>query len=122
MAIINPKTKSLRDLIHDRYYQVPLYQRPYDWDIDKVSVLWDDIDKIDDLIIESISKRIEIVKKLAEIKNKENYMIFDEKREKHIIREWKKKAQNYGIDSTTANKILQAMLEISKKTQRGIIK
>ena len=47
MAIINPKTKSLRDLIRDRYYQVPLYQRPYDWDIDKVSVLWDDIDKND---------------------------------------------------------------------------
>jgi hypothetical protein len=47
MAIINPKTKSLRDLIRDRYYQVPLYQRPYDWDIDKVSQLWDDINKND---------------------------------------------------------------------------
>jgi len=45
MAIINPKTTSLRDLIRDRYYQVPLYQRPYDWDIDKVSQLWDDVDK-----------------------------------------------------------------------------
>lgn len=32
------------DLIRGRYYQVPLYQRPYDWDIDKVSQLWDDID------------------------------------------------------------------------------
>jgi len=47
MAIINPKTKPLRDLIRDKYYKVPLYQRPYDWDIDKVSVLWDDIDKND---------------------------------------------------------------------------
>lgn len=47
MAIINPKTKSLKELIRDRYYQVPLYQRPYDWDIDKVSVLWDDVDKND---------------------------------------------------------------------------
>jgi uncharacterized protein with ParB-like and HNH nuclease domain len=47
MAIINPTTKSLRDLIRDRYYKVPLYQRPYDWDIDKVSVLWDDINKND---------------------------------------------------------------------------
>lgn len=35
------------DLIRGRYYQVPLYQRPYDWDIDKVSQLWDDIDKND---------------------------------------------------------------------------
>ena len=47
MAIISPRTKSLKELIRDRYYQVPLYQRPYDWDIDKVSVLWDDIDKND---------------------------------------------------------------------------
>ncbi|MGD9116538.1 MAG: DUF262 domain-containing HNH endonuclease family protein [Dehalococcoidia bacterium] len=45
MAIINPKPTSLRDLIRDRFYEVPLYQRPYDWDIDKVSQLWDDIDK-----------------------------------------------------------------------------
>ena len=47
MAIINPKPKSLRELILDRYYHVPLYQRPYDWDIDKVSVLWDDVCKND---------------------------------------------------------------------------
>lgn len=47
MAIINPKPKSLKELIRDRYYQVPLYQRPYDWEIDKVSELWDDMDKND---------------------------------------------------------------------------
>jgi hypothetical protein len=45
MAIINPKTTSFMDLIRGRHYQVPLYQRPYDWDIDKISQLWDDIDK-----------------------------------------------------------------------------
>jgi len=45
MAIINPKTVSFMDLIRGRHYQVPLYQRPYDWDIDKVSQLWDDIDE-----------------------------------------------------------------------------
>ena len=47
MAIISPKPKSLKELIHDKYYYVPLYQRPYDWDIDKVSQLWDDVDKND---------------------------------------------------------------------------
>lgn len=47
MAIINPKPKSLRELIRDRYYHVPLYQRPYDWEIDKVSELWDDVSKND---------------------------------------------------------------------------
>lgn len=47
MAIISPKPKSFKELIQDKYYHVPLYQRPYDWDIDKVSQLWDDIDKND---------------------------------------------------------------------------
>jgi hypothetical protein len=47
MAITSPTTKSFRELIGHRYYQVPLYQRPYDWDIDKVSILWDDIYKND---------------------------------------------------------------------------
>jgi len=47
MAIISPKPKSLKELIRDRYYRVPLYQRSYDWEIDKVSVLWDDVYKND---------------------------------------------------------------------------
>jgi hypothetical protein len=47
MAIIDPRPKSLKELILDKYYHIPLYQRPYDWDIDKVSELWDDIDKND---------------------------------------------------------------------------
>lgn len=47
MAIISPKPKSFKELIQDKYYYVPLYQRPYDWDIDKVSQLWDDVYKND---------------------------------------------------------------------------
>ncbi len=47
MAIINPKPKSLKELIRDKHYQVPLYQRSYDWEIDKVSELWDDVYKND---------------------------------------------------------------------------
>lgn len=45
MAIIDPKPKSLKELIRDRYYNVPLYQRSYNWGIDQISDLWDDIDK-----------------------------------------------------------------------------
>lgn len=47
MAIITPQPKSLKELIGDRYYEIPLYQRPYDWGIDQVSDLWDDINKND---------------------------------------------------------------------------
>ncbi len=47
MAIIAPQPQSLRGLIRDRYYRIPLYQRPYNWEIDEVSELWDDINKND---------------------------------------------------------------------------
>jgi len=47
MAIISPKPRSLKDLIHDKSYQVPLYQRSYNWGIDQISELWDDIEKND---------------------------------------------------------------------------
>lgn len=47
MAIIDPKPKSLKELIRDRHYKIPLYQRPYDWEIDKVSELWDDLHRND---------------------------------------------------------------------------
>lgn len=47
MAIKSPIPKSLKELIQDRYYRVPLYQRPYDWDMDRISELWDDVDKND---------------------------------------------------------------------------
>ncbi len=43
MSITSPIPKSLEDLIRNKFYRIPLYQRPYDWDIDKVSQLWDDI-------------------------------------------------------------------------------
>lgn len=47
MAIISPTPKSFKELIRDKHYRVPLYQRSYDWEIDKVSVLWDDLYKND---------------------------------------------------------------------------
>ena len=47
MAIKSPIPKSLKELIQDRYYHIPLYQRPYDWDIDRISELWDDVEKND---------------------------------------------------------------------------
>ncbi len=47
MAIESPKPKSFKELIHDTYYKIPLYQRSYDWDIDKVSLLWDDVNEND---------------------------------------------------------------------------
>jgi hypothetical protein len=43
MAITSPKPKSFKELIRDKYYHVPLYQRPYDWGVDQVSELWNDI-------------------------------------------------------------------------------
>lgn len=45
MAITTPTPKYLEELIKLRSYHIPLYQRPYNWENEQVSDLWNDIDK-----------------------------------------------------------------------------
>ncbi len=43
MAIAHPQTKTLSELISKKRYVVPTYQRPYAWELDQASELWEDI-------------------------------------------------------------------------------
>lgn len=43
MAIAHPQPKSFDELITGKRYVIPSYQRPYAWEIDHASELWDDI-------------------------------------------------------------------------------
>lgn len=48
MAIKNPTPKSFKDLILDRSYSVPPYQRPFEWEVgEQISELWEDISRND---------------------------------------------------------------------------
>lgn len=45
MAIFSPPQISLKQVLKDRRYKVPSYQRPFSWTIDEAHELWSDIEK-----------------------------------------------------------------------------
>ena len=45
MAISHPQPKSFEEIISSKRYEVPVYQRPYTWQIEQVSELWNDLNK-----------------------------------------------------------------------------
>lgn len=40
---LNPFSSSLEDLLKDKFFEIPVYQRPYSWDIPQISVLLNDL-------------------------------------------------------------------------------
>lgn len=40
---LNPFPSSLEDLLKDKFFEIPVYQRPYSWDIPQISVLLNDL-------------------------------------------------------------------------------
>ena len=75
------------------------------------------IDKIDDDILELLSRRNDIVKRIAEVKKSLDFPIFDEKREGHLIERLKKKAKEYGLDDDYIIELYNLILHNSKKVQ-----
>lgn len=72
------------------------------------------IDTIDTKILESLGRRMQVVKGIALLKEK----IRDPKRERDLHRKWKQKAKEEGISARCAEEILRAILKESRKIQR----
>jgi chorismate mutase len=87
---------------------------------DDVNQLREKIDLIDQRILECLVQRIEIVKLLSKKKQRENLPIFDFEREQKLKRRWIAIAEENEIDIGHICRILNEILEISKKTQKGM--
>lgn len=78
--------------------------------------LREEIDKIDVQVVELLSKRIELVSEISEIKQNQNLAVFDENREQEIYQ----KLQELTKDQENSQyliKQMQAIIEISKEWQ-----
>jgi chorismate mutase len=82
-------------------------------------ILREAIEHIDHQILKSMAKRMEIIKVLAETKQKNGQHIIDEKREEYLMRLWRYTAQQYGLDPDSMCKILHILLKMSKDVQRS---
>jgi monofunctional chorismate mutase len=76
------------------------------------------IDSFDDKIIFLISKRMNVVKKVATYKKKNNLPIYFKKREEEILERLKAKAKKLKVDEKLIVKIYKEMFSSSKKLQR----
>ena len=78
-----------------------------------------EIDKIDDVIVESLAKRRHIVLELARIKKQNNIAIFDPSREARLKEKLKTRADDLGLDENFVLKLYGLILENSKKEQEN---
>ena len=76
-----------------------------------------EIDSIDGNIIELLSKRKSIVKKIADIKRQENKSIIDKEREQEITHRLKKMAKEKGLDEKFIGSVYEIIINNSRNAQ-----
>ena len=76
-----------------------------------------EIDSIDNSIIQLLSKRKGIVKKIAGIKKQENTPVIDKEREQEIIHRLKKLAEENGLDENFIESIYEIIINNSRNEQ-----
>lgn len=83
-----------------------------------IKKLRNEIDKADEKIILLLGKRMELSKKIGELKKKSGEKIVDNAREKEIFEKIRKNAIKNKIDEKTAQKIYGLIIKDSKKIQK----
>ena len=76
-----------------------------------------EIDRIDNNIIELLSKRKNIVKKIAGIKRQENTPVIDKGREQEIINRLKKLSKENGLDENFIGSVYRIIINNSRNEQ-----
>ena len=75
----------------------------------KLSKIRFELDKLDNLLINLIKKRTNLVKKVLALKDKKNQIV-DQKRIKTILQSIKRKSQKNNIDPKITNRIWKNMI------------
>lgn len=78
------------------------------------------IDQIDEKIVQLLEERFDIVEKVAQYKKENNKNIYDEKREKEVIKKILNKIKNNKLEKYIKN-IYEIIMENSKKYQKDKI-
>ena len=76
------------------------------------------IDEIDDELVDVISRRISLMPEIAEKKRRENVGSDQQDREREVIDNIRKKAEEKGLDPNFMEKIMSEIITESKKIQK----
>ncbi len=80
------------------------------------------IDTIDVELLLLLTRRRELIQKIAQLKQKENRPVLDTAREGEVRKNWKTLARELGFPLKTLNRILDILLTDSKTLQKRILK
>ncbi|OGD52958.1 hypothetical protein A3K80_03300 [Candidatus Bathyarchaeota archaeon RBG_13_38_9] len=79
-----------------------------------------EIDTLDEQMLELLEKRLAIVKKIADLKTRENLPIRDTKRETVILDNIAVKAENLGLDPELAKRFFRNIIELSVEVEQKL--
>ncbi len=81
--------------------------------------LREEIDKLDTELLDLLSKRISVVKKIGKIKKIENSEIYDKKRQLDVLLKWKTNAKTGNISEELAEQIYKILHDYSLRIERS---
>lgn len=81
--------------------------------MDDLSKLREEIDAVDNQLLQLLKKRIEIVKRVGDLKKKTGQAIVDASREQSIIDKRSEQAKAYGIDRSIVEKVWRTLFQIA---------
>ena len=84
--------------------------------------LRNELDKIDDSILELLSKRFDVTLHIAEVKKENNLPIFQPEREKDLLNNKSKFGDEFGLDENFVKELFQIIMEESKNKQKEFLR
>ncbi|MBM4386323.1 MAG: chorismate synthase, partial [Deltaproteobacteria bacterium] len=76
------------------------------------------IDGCDEIILETIARRMNLAERAAEMKRRDNKTIRDKTRENEVLKKWKKLAGEFRLDGQLIKNLAKMMFSLSIKRQK----
>lgn len=89
--------------------------------IDTLALLREEINQTDKLLLQTLSKRMEIVKLIAEVKKEKNVAVLQTKRWNEVIEKMSKYANAAGLDVAFVNRLFREVHQESIRHQEKIV-
>lgn len=88
--------------------------------MEKLNYHRSEIDTLDEQMLELLEKRLGIVRKIADLKTRENLPIRDTKRETVILDNIAVKAEKIGLDPELAKRFFKSVIELSVEVEQKL--
>jgi len=86
--------------------------------VDRLEKLRREVDRIDKVILTALTERMNYMPEIARLKHQRNISLFQEKREKELMKELKKMAKEEDLDGEFVEEIFLSIFNEAKRLQQ----